>query len=153
MNQDLTGEKNSKAMYYVERVSERIESVRKLLEHEIEVEKQMEMQFQINNIEQLKQKLSQLKGQLKGKQAGLELMSVIQNGSGQVCTEMNEIYRMLIQVENALYDLIDTTETVVGNTKETVQNTDNGFAASYNQANENPLLQGMLKPKDFSKRE
>lgn len=77
----------------------------------------MEMQFQINNIEQLKQKLSQLKGQLKGKQAGLELMSVIQNGSGQVCTEMNEIYRMLIQVENALYDLIDTTETVVGNTK------------------------------------
>lgn len=111
----------------------------------------MEMQFQIKNIEQLKDKLSQLKGQLKGKQAGIELMTLIQNGSGQVCKEMNEIYRMLVQVENALYDLIETTETVIGNTAETVQDTDNGLAESYNEADKNPLLQELLKPKDFSK--
>ncbi|HCW54453.1 MAG TPA: hypothetical protein DG753_12105 [Clostridium sp.] len=111
----------------------------------------MEMQFQINNIEQLKDRLSRLKGELKGKQSGTELMSVIQNGSGQVATEMNEIYRALVQVENALYDLIATTEIVIGNTKETVQDTDCGLAESYNAADKKALLQELLKPKDFSK--
>lgn len=57
MNDDLTGDRNVKTMHYVERVSERIESVKKLLEYEIEQEK-LKIHNYSERIEELYRRLS-----------------------------------------------------------------------------------------------
>lgn len=57
MNDDLTGEKNVKVMYYVECVSERIERIIKVLEYEIEQEKEKIQNYE-EKIEELYRRLS-----------------------------------------------------------------------------------------------
>lgn len=111
----------------------------------------MEMRFMLRNMEQIKSALSELKGQVDGsKAASSELFTVIQKGSGQVYTKLNEAYRMLVQVENVLYELIETTEIVISNTNETVQNTDEGIADSYEGIQNKSNIRDMINLYDFT---